>query len=213
MPHTVALRASRRARVSPGSLARDGARGWGSSAGPQRGPGAAPRSLRCWMRTPRRRATHSQPVDGRRSDLRVGASIRRRAARDVARRRPLRPTWQGLGSFTISRCGRPFPRAGRADRPARPGERVRAAGRVGLGDSPRREPVAGAAGRGWDREDGAAGVPDRVGVGSDRRPRGGGGVGHGAGLRQPASAVRAAARPARERSRRRSGRPWRSCSG
>jgi hypothetical protein len=96
--------------------------------------------------------------------------------------------------------GRPFSRTGRARRPAGPGERVRAAGRVGRGDPPRREPVAGAARRGRDRQDGAAGIPDRVRVGSDRRPGGGGAVGHGAGLRRPASAVRAAGRSARDAS-------------
>ena len=39
-------------------------------------------------------------------------------------------------------------------------------------DPPGREPVAGPAGRGRDREDGAARVPDRVGVGPDRRAGG-----------------------------------------
>ena len=59
-------------------------------------------------------------------------------------------------------------------------------------------------GRGRDREDGAAGVPGRVGVGPDRRAGGGRRVRDGAGLREPASAVRAAARSARAAARLRS---------
>ena len=80
-------------------------------------------------------------------------------------------------------------------------------------DPPGRESVAGPAGRGRDREDGAAGVPDRVGVGPDGRAGGGGGVGDGAGVRQPASAVRRRCSIGSRGFRLRSARRWRSCSG
>src|SRR3954464_309851 len=50
-------------------------------------------------------------------------------------------------------------------------------------------------------KNGAAGPPDRVRVGPDRRPGVRGGIGDGAGLRQPASAVRAPARSTREAAR------------
>src|SRR3954447_5739081 len=53
----------------------------------------------------------------------------------------------------------------------RPG--VRAAGRSDRGDPPEREPGADAPWRGWDREDGAARVPGRLGVGRDGRAGGG----------------------------------------
>ena len=90
------------------------------------------------------------------------------------------------------------PGSGGEHGPARAGARVRCAGRIARGDPPGREPVAGPAGRGRDREDGAAGVPDRVGVRTSTVVRA---VGVESEMElafaEPASAVRADARSAR----------------
>jgi hypothetical protein len=77
-----------------------------------------------------------------------------------------------LGCVAID--GESCSRTGAARGPAWAVERVRASGRPPIVDPPRRESIAGSARGGWDREDGAAGVPGRVGVGADRRSGGGG---------------------------------------
>ena len=81
------------------------------------------------------------------------------------------------------------------------GGRVRTAGRLDRGHPPGREPVARPAGRGRDRQDGAADVPGRVGVGVPRRRAAGVESEMELAFAGLASAVRADARPARRASR------------
>ena len=76
-------------------------------------------------------------------------------------------------------------------------QECRAPRRTGRVRAPRRESFARFAGRGGDREDGAAGVSRPNRGRPEHRTCNGHRVGDGVGLRQPASAVRAAARPTR----------------
>ena len=141
-------------------------------------------------------------------------AVRSRCSTGEIRRgvRRCRARFSDRRSLHTAEFGRRAPRSlewpnGHGQRPARrdalvgPGAGVSGARRTGRVRAPRRESFARFAGRGGDREDGATGVSRPNRGGPEHRTCNGHRVGDGVGLRQPASAVHAAARPTRATAR------------